>query len=88
MVDLAGFKKDRFYEYQSRWRPDLRIAHILRHWSWPDRVGLVTPVHVFSEADSAELFVNGESQGRATRREGEYRFRWLGRGCLCSSLAR
>ncbi|KKY29690.1 putative glycoside hydrolase family 2 protein [Diaporthe ampelina] len=76
IVDLAGFKKDRFYQYQTRWRPDLRIAHILPHWSWPERVGLVTPVHVFSEADSAELFVNGESQGKETRVEGEYRFRW------------
>lgn len=76
IVDLAGFRKDRFYQYQSRWRPDLRVAHILPHWSWPDRVGLVTPVHVFSEADSAELFVNGESQGKTVRRDGEYRFRW------------
>lgn len=76
IVDLAGFKKDRFYQYQTRWRPDLRIAHILPHWSWPERVGLVTPVHVFAEADSAELFVNGQSQGKKTRAEGEYRFRW------------
>lgn len=76
IVDLAGFKKDRFFQYQTRWRPDLRIAHILPHWSWPDRVGLVTPVHVFSEADSAELFLNGESLGKKTRAEGEYRFRW------------
>lgn len=76
IVDLAGFKKDRFYQYQARWRPDLRIAHILPHWSWPERVGLVTPVHVFSEADSAELFLNGESLGKKTRAEGEYRFRW------------
>lgn len=76
IVDLAGFPKDRFYQYQARWRPDLRVAHILPHWSWPDRVGLVTPVHVFAEADTAELFVNGESQGKVARREGEYRFRW------------
>ncbi|KAK2611504.1 hypothetical protein N8I77_004838 [Diaporthe amygdali] len=76
IVDLAGFKKDRFYQYQARWRPDLRTTHILPHWSWPERVGLVTPVHVFSEADSAELFLNGESQGRKTRADGEYRFRW------------
>lgn len=63
IVDLAGFKKDRFYQYQARWRPDLRTTHILPHWSWPEREGLVTPVHVFSAADSAELFVNGESAG-------------------------
>lgn len=75
-MDLTGFKKDRFYQYQTRWRPDLRIAHILPHWSWSERVGLVTPVHVFSEADSAELFLNGEFLGKRNRAEGKYRFRW------------
>ncbi|KAI1873484.1 hypothetical protein JX265_005106 [Neoarthrinium moseri] len=77
IIDLAGFKKDRFYAYQSQWRPDLRMAHILPHWTWPDRVGKVTPVHVFSAADEAELFLNGESLGKKTKRPGiDYRFRW------------
>ncbi|KAF5013579.1 hypothetical protein FDECE_439 [Fusarium decemcellulare] len=76
MIDLAGFKKDRYWLYQSRWRPDLRFAHILPHWTWPERKGQVTPVHVFSQADEAELFLNGESQGRQTREQYEYRFRW------------
>lgn len=52
------------------------MAHILPHWTWPDRVGEVTPVHVFSAADEAELFVNGESAGRQQREESNYRFRW------------
>lgn len=52
------------------------MAHILPHWNWPEREGQVTPVHVFSSADEAELFVNGESQGRQERGELEYRFRW------------
>ena len=43
IVDLCGFKKDRFYIYQARWRPELPMAHILPHWNWPDRVGQVTP---------------------------------------------
>ncbi|KAJ8132281.1 hypothetical protein O1611_g1345 [Lasiodiplodia mahajangana] len=76
IVDLAGFPKDRFYLYQSRWRPDLRFAHILPHWTWPDREGKVTPVHVFSSADEAELFLNGKSQGRLVRAQYTYRFRW------------
>ncbi|KAK2605464.1 hypothetical protein N8I77_008298 [Diaporthe amygdali] len=76
IIDVAGFKKDRFYLYQSRWRPDLRSAHILPHWSWSDRVGEVTPVHVFSSADEAELFVNGKSAGRLTKEPLTYRFRW------------
>ncbi|HWU80714.1 MAG TPA: beta-galactosidase GalB, partial [Caulobacter sp.] len=76
IIDLAGFKKDRFYLYQARWRPDLPMAHILPHWTWPERVGEVTPVHVFSSGDEAELFINGQSQGRKKRGLYEYRFRW------------
>lgn len=76
IIDLAGFPKDRFWLYQARWRPELRFAHILPHWTWPGREGEVTPVHVFSSADEAELFVNGVSQGRVTRAPFAYRFRW------------
>lgn len=76
IIDLAGFPKDRYYLYQSRWRPDLKIAHILPHWNWPDRVGLVTPIHVFTNGDEAELFVNEKSQGRKKLGATEYRFRW------------
>jgi hypothetical protein len=42
-IDLAGFKKDRFYLHQARWRPDVRMAHILPHWTWPERAGQTTP---------------------------------------------
>ncbi|KAL1894935.1 hypothetical protein Sste5346_005622 [Sporothrix stenoceras] len=76
IIDLAGFRKDRFYLYQARWRPDLPMAHILPHWTWPDRAGQVTPVHVFSSGDEAELFVNGKSAGRLKKAAGTYRFRW------------
>jgi len=76
IIDLAGFKKDRFYLYQARWRPDLPLAHILPHWTWPGREGKFTPVHVFTSGDEAELFVNGKSQGRKKRAEFEYRLRW------------
>ncbi|ERS96996.1 hypothetical protein HMPREF1624_06323 [Sporothrix schenckii ATCC 58251] len=76
IIDLAGFRKDRFYMYQARWRPDVPMAHILPHWTWPDRVGKVTPVHVFSSGDEAELFVNGQSAGRLKKAEYTYRFRW------------
>lgn len=76
IVDLAGFRKDRFYLYQARWRRDLPIAHILPHWTWPGREGEVTPVHVFTSGDEAELFVNGVSQGRRKRAAFDYRLRW------------
>jgi beta-galactosidase len=76
IIDLAGFKKDRFFLYQAHWRPELKMAHILPHWNWPDRVGLVTPVHIFSSGDEAELFLNGVSQGKLTKAPFTYRFRF------------
>lgn len=76
IIDLAGFKKDRFYLYQSRWRPDFPMVHVLPHWNWPDRVGEVTPVHVFTSGDEVELFLNGRSLGRKQKGEFEYRLRW------------
>ncbi|AXR07618.1 beta-galactosidase GalB [Salinimonas sediminis] len=76
MIDLAGFKKDRFYLYQSEWRPDFPMAHILPHWNWSGREGEITPVHVFTSGDEAELFVNGKSQGRQKKGPFEYRLRF------------
>jgi len=76
IIDLAGFKKDRFYIYQANWRPDLPMAHILPHWNWPERIGEVTPVHVFTSGDEAELFLNGISLGRKKKGQYEYRLRW------------
>lgn len=76
IVDLAGFKKDRFYIYQARWRPELPMAHLLPHWNWPGREGQVTPVHVYTSGDEAELFLNGRSLGRKRRGALEYRLRW------------
>jgi beta-galactosidase len=76
IIDLAGFKKDRFYLYQARWRPDYPMAHILPHWTWPERVGQITPVHVFTSGDEGELFLNGRSLGRRTKGPFEYRLRW------------
>jgi len=76
IIDLAGFPKDRYYLYQSKWRPDLPMAHILPHWNWPERKGLVTPVQVYTSGDEAELFLNGKSLGRKKKGNGEYRLRW------------
>ena len=76
ILDLAGFPKDRYYLYQSRWRPELPMAHILPHWNWPDRVGQATPVHVYTSGDAAELFLNGKSLGLKKKGPYEYRLRW------------
>ncbi len=76
-VDLAGIPKDRFYLYRSHWNKDESTLHILPHWSWKGREGEVTPVFVYTNHPSAELFINGKSQGKRTKdlsikREGTY----------------
>lgn len=76
IVDLAGFKKDRFYLYQAHWRPELPMAHLLPHWSWPERVGQLVPVFLYTSGDEAELFLNGKSLGRKKKAQYEYRLRW------------
>lgn len=76
ILDLAGFKKDRFWLYQSRWRPELPMVHILPHWNWPERIGLVTPVFIYTSGDAAELFLNGKSIGMKKKGQYEYRLRW------------
>jgi beta-galactosidase len=53
------------------------MAHILPHWNWPDRVGQVTPVWVYTSGDSAELFLNGRSLGLKQKNQYEYRLRWV-----------
>ncbi len=64
IVDLCGIPKDRFYLYRSHWRPDETTVHILPHWNWPGRIGQNVPVFVYTNGDSAELFLNGKSLGR------------------------
>ncbi|MBN2863986.1 MAG: DUF4982 domain-containing protein [Bacteroidales bacterium] len=76
IIDLAGFKKDRYFLYQSHWRPELPMAHILPHWNWAERTGEITPVHVYTSGDEAELFLNGKSLGRQKKNQYEYRLRW------------
>ncbi len=66
IVDLAYIPKDRFYLYRSQWNKVDETLHILPHWNWKGREGEVTPVYVYTSYPSAELFVNGVSQGVRT----------------------
>ena len=79
-LDQAGFRKDSFWLFQSRWRPDCPMAHILPHWNWAERDGEVTPVYVFTSGDEAELFLNGKSLGRRKKQseiwDHAYRLCW------------
>ena len=69
IVDLAYIPKDRYYLYRSIWNKDEPTLHVLPHWNWAGREGQVTPVYVYTSYPSAELFVNGVSQGRLFKAE-------------------
>lgn len=67
IVDLAGIPKDRYYLYRSHWNKNEETLHILPHWNWKGREGEITPIFVYTNYPSAELFINGKSQGKRTK---------------------
>ena len=67
IIDLAGLPKDRYYLYRSHWNKDEETLHILPHWNWKGREGEITPIFVYTNYPTAELFINGKSQGKRTK---------------------
>ncbi len=67
IVDLAGLPKDRYYLYKSHWNKKENTLHILPNWNFKGREGEVTPIFVYTNYPSAEIFINGKSQGRQTK---------------------
>ena len=78
ICDLAGLPKDRYYLYRSKWNRQEHTIHLLPHWTWGNskkdrgnRLGQVTPVYCYTDYPEAELFLNGKSQGRIRKWNGE-----------------
>ena len=71
ICDLAGLPKDRYYLYRSQWNTGEHTIHLLPHWTWSGREGEVTPVYCYTDYPTAELFVNGKSQGKITKATSE-----------------
>ena len=81
IIDLASIPKDRYYLYRSVWNKEAETLHILPHWNWEGREGEKTPVFVYTNYPSAELFINGKSYARQTKHkngtvENRYRLMW------------
>lgn len=74
IVDLAGFPKDAYYMYQSEWT-DKAVLHVYPHWNWTEG----EPVDIwayYNNADEAELFLNGVSQGVKKKEDGQFHVSW------------
>lgn len=81
IIDLASIPKDRYYLYRSIWNKNDNTLHILPHWNWEGREGQKTPVFVYTNYPSAELFINGKSYGKQTKNDSSvqsrYRLMWM-----------
>lgn len=81
IIDLASIPKDRYYLYRSIWNKNDNTLHILPHWNWEGREGQKTPVFVYTNYPSAELFINGKSYGKQIKNnsslQSRYRLMWM-----------
>lgn len=62
VIDTCGFPKDAYYMYQSQWTNE-PMLHVFPHWNWEGKEGQDIPVWCYTNCDSVELFLNGESLG-------------------------
>lgn len=63
-VDAVMLEKEAYYALKTIQTDDID-AYIIGHWNYTD--GTVKPVYVTSDADSVELFLNGESLGKGVK---------------------
>ena len=63
IMDTCGFEKDAFFLHKAFFnrQPFVKLSP---HWNWPGREGQMIAVTAYTNCESAELFLNGESLGR------------------------
>ena len=62
ILDTCCFPKDIFYYYKSWWGSE-PVLHLFPHWNWNGKAGQEIEVWCYTNLDSVELFVNGQSLG-------------------------
>ncbi|KRD11594.1 glycoside hydrolase [Flavobacterium sp. Root901] len=74
IVDLAGFPKDVYYMYQSEWT-DKTVLNVFPHWNW--KAGQTVDVWAYyNNADEVELFLNGKSVGKRSKKGEDLHVMW------------
>jgi beta-galactosidase len=74
IVDLAGFPKDSYYLYQSVFTKK-SMLHLFPHWNWKEGQTIDMWAY-YNNADEAELFINGKSQGIKKKTGDELHVMW------------
>lgn len=62
LADMWRLPKEGFYFLQSQWT-EKPMIHIVGHWTWTGQEGTKRSVRVYSNCDTVELFLNGQSYG-------------------------
>ncbi|MDR2558963.1 MAG: DUF4982 domain-containing protein, partial [Oscillospiraceae bacterium] len=77
-VDTAGFPKAAFWFYRAVWHKTAEpFIKLFPHWDW--NTGQLIDVIAYSNAEEAELFLNGKSLGKQTinlEKGKELRYTW------------
>lgn len=61
-VDMYLNRKEAFFQNQSHWTEE-PMVHLLPHWNWVGREGDPIRVVAYTNCDSVQLILNGESLG-------------------------
>ncbi len=70
ILTLGGMPKDYYYLYQSFLRPELPVLHLCGRHYFYRQIDPANGIKAYSNAESVELFINGESQG--VMKNGDY----------------
>jgi len=62
ICDMWRLPKNAYYLFQSQWT-EKPVVHIVSHWTWPGHEGQGRQVRVYSNCDTVELFLNGQTLG-------------------------
>jgi beta-galactosidase len=60
--DMWRLPKEAYYLFQAEWT-EKPMIHIVGHWTWHEDAGRVRKVRIYSNCDTVELFLNGQSLG-------------------------
>jgi beta-galactosidase len=62
IADMWRLPKEAYHLFQAEWA-EKPMVHIVGHWTWPEDAGRNRKVRIYSNCDSVELFLNGQSLG-------------------------
>ena len=63
ILDSCAMEKDNFYLVKSFWGNEPMIHMVPQHWNFETRRGEMIQIHIYSNVNEVELYVNNRSLG-------------------------